>query len=457
MKYWTHLLLLLIIPWFPNVTYAGDFQVPEPKQFTLPNGMLLQVVERHDLPIVAGYLRLRLGSRLDPPGKEGLQTLAVNILNTGPRTLARRSFKERLDELGSSIVFGAANRWQAEGSLQSTTDGFVETYRLFWQTLLSPRLDPSDIAHEVSALQLVIQQQREDPYSVIEEMALSSFYSGQPEAHPPLGTPTSLKNVSRDDLMAFLHDRLSPVGANITLVGDINAKEAYELTKRLTAGWSNHYSSPPIKPVSPLVESRIHFQPTNHDAAHIMLTFPAPPLSDATFAATDIIERWFGLNSWSSFLGEQLRNQQGMVYSLTSYFENDGYFLVRWSCSPDNAVATTQSVLKALTNARDYLPQAEELARVKKEARQAGIERFEGNLDTAIRLSRQSFYGNHSFYRDVWRLSNEMSVATFHDLTNRLFQSKVMIAVIGPPELADRFALLGIPISVNQPKEGEAK
>ena len=59
------------------------FQVPKPTRFVLPNGMVVMVMEDHELPLVNVTARIRTGSLLEPAAKAGLASLFGQFHRTG--------------------------------------------------------------------------------------------------------------------------------------------------------------------------------------------------------------------------------------------------------------------------------------------------------------------------------------------------------------------------------------
>ena len=55
-----------------------DFTVPKPTRFVLPNGMVVLVMEDHELPLVNVVARIRTGTLLDPADKAGLGRSPAN-------------------------------------------------------------------------------------------------------------------------------------------------------------------------------------------------------------------------------------------------------------------------------------------------------------------------------------------------------------------------------------------
>ena len=60
-------------------------RAPKPTRFVLPNGMVVMVIEDHELPLVNVSARIRTGSLLEPAEKTGLAGLAGTVLRTAAR------------------------------------------------------------------------------------------------------------------------------------------------------------------------------------------------------------------------------------------------------------------------------------------------------------------------------------------------------------------------------------
>src|SRR5712671_572758 len=81
--------------------------VPEHQSITLPNGMKLILVPRHDIPLVAFNLLLRGGAQLDPPGREGTAALAADLLTHGAGTRNAQAFVEAVEGVGGNLQAAA--------------------------------------------------------------------------------------------------------------------------------------------------------------------------------------------------------------------------------------------------------------------------------------------------------------------------------------------------------------
>ena len=83
------------------------FQVPKPARFVLPNGMVVMVLEDHELPLVNVTARIRTGSLLEPAEKTGLAGLVGTVLRTGGTTTRKPdALDEFLEARAEHVIVG---------------------------------------------------------------------------------------------------------------------------------------------------------------------------------------------------------------------------------------------------------------------------------------------------------------------------------------------------------------
>src|SRR5687767_14695862 len=86
---------------------ASAVTLPAPVRLTLPNGLTLLVIERHNLPVVSVRAVIRAGDALDPVGKAGLASLTADLLRRGTTTRSAPAIAEAIDFVGGSLSAGS--------------------------------------------------------------------------------------------------------------------------------------------------------------------------------------------------------------------------------------------------------------------------------------------------------------------------------------------------------------
>src|SRR5258706_412418 len=82
-------------------------EIPPTRQVRLPNGTVLILAEKHDVPLIAFYALLRGGALADPPGKEGTASLTAGLLRKGAGKRTAQEIAAFVDGLGAYLDTGS--------------------------------------------------------------------------------------------------------------------------------------------------------------------------------------------------------------------------------------------------------------------------------------------------------------------------------------------------------------
>ena len=205
----------------PPLGPTPRYQPPRFDRRRLSNGLELRVIERHELPIVTVDLVVKSGETLTPRGKEGLASLAANLLEEGTSSRTTMQLAGELAEIGSTI--------DAAGGLESTTVSLTTLSRTSTAaSTCSPTSCgiPSFPEKELERLKLQrlshLRSIADDPEETSQNVFPRLIYGPDyPYGRPDLGTPASVKSIARDDVIAFYRRIMVPGNAALVVVGDV--------------------------------------------------------------------------------------------------------------------------------------------------------------------------------------------------------------------------------------------
>src|SRR5713226_8454678 len=81
-----------------------ELKIPEPERFVLPNGMIVYLLEDHELPTVSLRALIRTGARWEPADKVGLAGITGSVMRTGgTASKTGDQFDEELENIGASV------------------------------------------------------------------------------------------------------------------------------------------------------------------------------------------------------------------------------------------------------------------------------------------------------------------------------------------------------------------
>lgn len=238
----------LFVPGFVAVLAAAPGLSAQEKgqEFSLPNGLRVCLLERHDNPVVRLHLELRWTVRDGMPGKEGAPALLAQLLEVcGAGHLSRKEFDHSLAENGLCLSFQDyrdAFSWDlaTDSHDQETAFGHLAD-AVFRPVLEGPLLEArrNALGARLRAL---------SP----RDRALATFQDRIGSLEAILPGQATLNSMELQDLVA-LHRRIArPERALLVLHGDLNLAQARQLALLHFGVWgasepSNAPEQDPIK------------------------------------------------------------------------------------------------------------------------------------------------------------------------------------------------------------------
>jgi zinc protease len=224
------------------------FQAPKPTRFVLPNGLVVMVIEDHELPLVNVTARIRTGSLLEPAEKVGLAGLVGTVLRSGG-TMTRKpdALDEFLEARAASIEssMSADSASASMSALKADTPAIMDA---FADVLRNPAFDPDRLKIALTAVTSTIARQNDNPQGIVQREFAKTIQG----ADSPFGRTTtyaSIGAVTRDDLLAWHKKYFHPNRTIIGVVGDITVAEARALVTKSFGDWPK---GPPVADTWPV-------------------------------------------------------------------------------------------------------------------------------------------------------------------------------------------------------------
>lgn len=296
------------------------WHAPEVKTAKLDNGVEVFVVERKDLPKVAVSLATRAGSVFDPPGKDGLASLAVQVMRRATRTRKAIEIDTTLGDLGTALN-GSANREFATLGFEVLRRNLAQAVDVLADVAREPAFPQDEIDRE--------RKQRLDELSQVENNAdaisrrvsmMLAFGRNHPYGRPPQGLTGTISTISAEDLSRFHAAHWKPASSLLVFVGDISLPEAVDLGRRRFGSWSGG-SAPvvTIPPPEPAGPGKM-FLIDRPDAAQTVISeiLPGPPRSSSDYYAFTLANAVWG-GAAGARLGSNLREEKAYSYGVFSF------------------------------------------------------------------------------------------------------------------------------------------
>jgi zinc protease len=329
-----------------------DVPIPKPTRVVLPNGLVLMVLEDHELPLVSASAMLRTGSLLEPAEKTGLADVTGSLLRDGgTEALAPDQLDEFLEARAASIESGIG---QDSGSISMNAlkADFPEVFRVFADVLRKPRFDPKRLEVELTQQRASIARQNDNP-SGIRAREFAQVIYGEQSPYGRIPTYASIAAVSRDDLVAWHGRFFHPNRVILGIWGDITVKEATALATKVLGDWKKGPDVPPVAQEFPPPSTDPH--PGVYEAAKADVTQAFVSVghqgsllrtSPDYFAAEVVNEVLSG--SFASRLFSNIRSAKGLAYSVGGSIGAGFTRVAPFTMSLSTKTETTVAAIEAL-------------------------------------------------------------------------------------------------------------
>ena len=234
--------LVLLATWLVlgNVP-ASSAAKPAVQRVTLGNGLRLVLSEQPSVPIVAINCLVDGGARVDPPNRPGLAALTGALLEEGTQGRTSQDIAVLIDSLGGSFGTGASSDWISVGAAVLSRD-FATGLDLVSRSLREPTFPEEAVERLRDDTLSSLKAARDRPGSVASRGFRKELFGNAPYGHPASGTEDSVKSISREEIVAFKTDWITPARTICAIVGDVKTDRMQEVSEKKLGSWESRSS-----------------------------------------------------------------------------------------------------------------------------------------------------------------------------------------------------------------------
>src|SRR5689334_20045930 len=287
----------------------------------LANGATLIVSERHNLPLVSFTITFLGGSnQFESVGKRGVAAMTASMLSEGTNTKTGDQISDALQLLGTGI---SSNVGGEEGSIGfvSTSKNFDATLAILADEMLNSTF-PAEALDRLRGRTLVGLTQAKDQPVIVGAQVFNKILYGDAHPYGQRATETSVKAITRDDVVAFAKSYYQPGRAIITVVGDITAEQAKTAVEKGLSAWAKAGDKPSFDyPKLPELQPAKIYLVDKPGAAQSVFNIglPGPPRNTPDYFALQVLNTILG-GQFQSRLNANIREQKGYSYGVNSGF-----------------------------------------------------------------------------------------------------------------------------------------
>lgn len=332
-----------------------------------PGGLQAWLVQDATVPLVAMAFAFRGGAAQDPADKPGLASMTANLLDEGADDLDSKAFHARLERRAIEMNF-SVSRDRLQGQLRMLNEHRDEAFGLLKLAVTAPRFDAEPVERIRAQMLSGLRRESTEPNALAGRAFWAAAFPNHPYGRPTNGTLESLPTITAPDLAGYARRVLARDNLTIAVVGDIDAAT---LARLLDDTFGALPAKAELTPVADVAAT----QPPKQvavalDVPQTVMLFGGPGLkrNDPDFMAAYIANHILGGGSMSSRLYYEVREKQGLAYSVSQsliWLNHSGVFAGSTATRADRAAATLETVQAEIRRMAEHGPTAEELDKAK--------------------------------------------------------------------------------------------
>jgi predicted Zn-dependent peptidase len=386
----------------------------------LSNGIII-ISQRipHACSVTAGIWVVG-GSRQEQPGICGVSHFIEHLLFKGTEKRTSFEIAREIDSMGGFLNAFTGREFVCYYA-KVLSDFFPKALDLLADIFLNSQFPEDEIENERKVILQEIKMLEDNPDDQLHELFHRLFWSGHPLGMPIIGSADSIQGMSRDFLVNYKKDTYLAGDIIISAAGDLDHHHLVEMLssyfQSIPGGSSRGKSSPPLQSKKFSKEGRELEQllfslgtrglPQNHPGRYDLL----------------ILNTILG-GSMSSRLFQEVREKEGLAYSIYSFLESHsdtGAFVISGGTTAEKFSKVMEIVLRELRRLKND-PLSEEILSAAREQLKGNILlSLESSDNIMSKLAKNEIYlGGYQSIEQVIAGFSAVTGETLLDLCNEI-------------------------------------
>lgn len=329
----------------------------KPEKVLMPNGLTVLLLSDRSTPTISLEGEIKAGTGFDSEAKAGVATFTAANLRNGTKTKDAIALAQTLEDLGASLGFSASREGVSVGASALSVDLPIVMHQLA-DVLQNATFPESELDLSRKRSLIGLKSELDDPSSLARREFQQKLF---PKGHPyhAMRTESSLKGITRNDLVNFYNTHYRPDTTTLILLGDFQPQVVKELLKQEFGNWKS--TGKPTELQYPQVEQLKSTEQKQlvlpgKTQAVTFIGHPGILRQDKRYYAALLLNQVLGGDTLASRLGTELRDRQGLTYGVYSYFQagrSAGQFVVQMQTNPKDTEKAIAETLLILRQVRD--------------------------------------------------------------------------------------------------------
>ena len=345
----------------PPAGRPRDFTVPQPKRFTLDNGLQVALVQWGTMPKVRVTLSMRTGNAFEKAGEIWLADLTGDLLREGTSKRTAAQVAEQAARMGGSLTVSVGGDTTTVGADVLSEHG-AAMVGLVADVVRNPKLPESELPRLKANMLRNLSVYLSQPQQVALQRFRSVVYGDHPYGRV-FPTEDMVKGYTSEQVRSFYMTTYGAGRSRLYVVGRFDPTAVEASVRTAFAGWARG-AEPAFEAPKPTSTRSVHLvDRPGAPQSTVVIGIPTVDPSNADFIPLTVMDAILG-GAFASRITKNIREDKGYTYSPYSELSvryRDAY----WAENADVTTTVTGPSIKEIFAEIDRLqaepPKSEEV------------------------------------------------------------------------------------------------
>lgn len=402
---------------------------------TLPNGMnvIAEIIPGAHTAAIGFFVKT--GARDESPAVMGVSHFLEHMMFKGTATRTATDVDRQFDALGAD--HNAFTSSEMTAFYAHCLPEHLPRAEEILSDIMRPALRQDDFDAEKNVILEEIAMYQDNPFWVLYEKAMEEYYGEHPLSHRVLGTPETIQNLSRDQMLDYFENRYSADNTVVSLTGAIDFDAMVDRLSRHCAAWraTNPRRTHPALANGDASVNAFTMRLPSVNRHYMLMIAPAPAQTDDRRYAASMLAQIMGEPEGSRLYWSLV--DPGLAEEAQAQYDGRdglGETLLYASCTPKDAEEVQAVIHREIASLKDSLTQ-DDLDRVR--AKVATGATLQGELPAGRmrRLGRVWMYwGEYRSLEDELARINAVTLRELKDVADAYPLTPRVVGHLTPDE-----------------------
>ena len=375
------------------------FKIPQPKRLVLSNGMVIFLMEDHELPLIRGMARIRGGWRDVPAEKAGLEAVY------GPAWREGGTESKTGDEIDDFVEKRAArvethfNEDSTMVTMDLLKDDFDAVFSVFLDLLQHPAFRQEKIDLAKTRANTAISRRNDDPMAIgSREAAKLGYGANSPYTRQP--EYATVAAITREDMLALHRRYVHPNNMIVGVVGDFDPATMEAKLRQAFESWPRGPEAPRTAPTDvAAAKPGVYFVPKEDvtQSNIYLVSGGGTTRNSPDYYSLRVLNEILS-GGFSGRLMNKIRTEMGLAYGVgggvgSEEWDHPGYFRVWMGTKSGTTLQAIDALQKEVSALKTRPFTAEELALAKESILNSYIFTMDSKAKILAQQMNLEFYG----------------------------------------------------------------